>query len=108
MVVDPHKGDKVEYYGHFDGQERPPIRPYNNLSGVYGADPREMMPGMGYFRGESLAGPGLGQDATGNDVPPQQAAMIGAGGMTTTTKVLIAAAAVGAGLLLMKRRKRRA
>lgn len=107
MVIDPHKGDKVEYYGHFDGQEKPPIRPYQNLSGVYGADPREMMPGMGYFRGESLAGPGMGQDATGNDTPPEQMPVaVAAPGMTTTSKFLLAAAAVGAGLFLMRRKRR--
>jgi len=109
MVVDPHKGDKVEYYGHYDGQERPPIRPYHNLSGVYGTSSRDMLPGMGYLSGDSLAGPGLGQDASGNDLPPEQMPQeVPAQGLSPLSKFLIAAGAIGAGFLLMKKRKRRA
>ena len=62
LVVDPHKGDKVEYYGHFSMQEKPPIRPYQEVSGY---EQGTSMPGMGMF-GE-MAGPGVGADASGNE-----------------------------------------
>lgn len=108
MVVDPHKGDKVEYYGDYDGQERPPIRPYRNLGGVFGASPRDMLPGMGYLDGDSLAGPGLGQDASGNTLPSEQMTQEApAQGLSSVSKLLITAGVIGAGFLLMKRRKRR-
>lgn len=33
MVLDPNKGDKVEYYGRYSLAEKPPIRPYENIAG---------------------------------------------------------------------------
>ena len=73
LVVDPHKGDKVEYYGHYSMQEKPPIRPYQSVAGH---EAGTAMPGMGMF-GE-MAGPGLGADATGNEAGPSVAIAAGA------------------------------
>lgn len=61
MVVDPRKGDKVEYYGHHSMHEKPPIRPYTDVGGA-----PDMLPGMGL----GMVGPGLGEEATGNETDP--------------------------------------
>jgi hypothetical protein len=34
LVIDPRKGDKVEYYGQYSLAEKPPIRPYSDVAGV--------------------------------------------------------------------------
>lgn len=103
MVVDPQKGDKVEYYGHFSMAEKPPIRPYHEVSGYEPAG--TTMPGMGMF-GE-MAGPGLGADATGNQ--PQQAVAIAQGAPSAPPKSkagLVGLVALGALAVYAATRKR--
>lgn len=103
QVFDPNAGDKVDYKGHFDMGEKPPIRPYTGvgaIDGIYG-DPRGLMlPGM--------SGPGLGDGATGATTtsptePLPAGAPISQPGMSLKTVALIGAVIVG-GLYFMNKR----
>ena len=75
MVMDPNKGDKVQYYGDRNLAEKPPIRAYTGVEGLGQADmlpgmgQADMLPGMGYLANDSLSGPGIGATETGNEVP---------------------------------------
>ena len=102
QVYDPNKGDKVDYYGHFDMGEKPPIRPYTgvggDLAGVYGDPSGKMLPGM--------SGPGLGQGATGseNAVPANGAIPAGAPvARNNLGRMALIGAAVIGGLFLLRK-----
>lgn len=100
MVMDPRKGDKIDYYGYFDGQEKPPIRAYQNIAGDDAS-----MPGMGYLAADGLAGPGLGDGATGNG-STSAPGPAPAPSVSNTAKFVGVAVAVAAGAMLLKAMRR--
>lgn len=103
MVLNPREGDKVEYYGQIDQQQRPPIRPYTEVAGL--GEYQDMLPGMGQFDG--MAGPGLAADATGNEAQPDAATTPvpeGAPAPSNTGKWLGVAALAATAYYLMKKR----
>lgn len=104
LVLNPREGDKIEYYGQVDQQQRPPIRPYTEVAGLTGD--HDMMPGMGQFDG--MAGPGLAADATGNEPKPDRSPIPEGAPPNSMTlpKKLFAAGAIGfIAYMFMKRKK---
>lgn len=62
MVLRTDKGDTLVYRGLYSLAERPPVRPYQGMSGVYdaGSGPSCGMPGMGALP-RRISGPGLAE-----------------------------------------------
>lgn len=77
MVMDPKKGDKIEYYGEWSRAEKPPIQRYENIAGM-----DETIPGMG-------------------EMPADRT--VGALAVSPTKGLLAAAAAVIAGIFIVKK-----
>lgn len=101
MVLRTDKGDSIVYKGMYSLAEKPPIRPYNGMAGVFGAGkgPTSGMPGMGGVSG--MAGPGVYEYATlAADGAPAVAAPA-----TSGMPKLLALAAVAVGAYLLLKRK---
>lgn len=105
MVLRTDKGDAIVYKGLYSLAERPPIRPYNGMAGVYGAGkgPTSGMPGMGGMPARSISGPGVADLADLADgAATETLAPAATSGMP---KILAFAALAAAAYLLLKKRK---
>lgn len=114
MVLRTDKGDSIIYKGLYSLAERPPIRPYDGLSGVWGANVnrgampgmgnvnRGALPGMGMMPARSISGPGVSELA---DLADDAVAPVALPAPTSSAPKLLTLAAVAAGLYLLLKRK---